>query len=373
MSGSVVLTAGSSVNDVIAWLVSLQPDLAKYQEVARRLEIDGCTVLGLSDPQLLVDMLGVKSIGHKHVIKKGFLWQIEKADEIPEYDAEEELQNEREAQLQRRSVSLSPVKGAAPDSSPSPMSHQGDRATGGDTDTGGGEVEMIEEYDAEEEQQVEWARRSIHKQVELNKQKSATMLLDDATAKLDSSNAGALIGSPVSWKHEVQARQLREQLRDHLETEVVLTSMLSSLTVQSSKGKQKADKGKAKVSKSEIKKRVANLTTDIDRAKAESGALKAKIADLHKDWKFGSTLEGFGRATGVAVPPVVPSCVETLKRVGLREEGLFRIPGDKYAVDKLKAGFEIGGDPLSVGTNTDADAAVIASTLKLFLRSLEDP
>ena len=33
MSGSgMVLTAGSSVNDVIAWLVSLQPDLAKYND-----------------------------------------------------------------------------------------------------------------------------------------------------------------------------------------------------------------------------------------------------------------------------------------------------------------------------------------------------
>jgi len=83
-------------------------------------------------------------------------------------------------------------------------------------------------------------------------------------------------------------------------------------------------------------------------------------------------LEEFQSARGknIKIPPFVWKSVQKLEQEYLETDGLYRVPGDKNKIQKIRADL----DQNEWGTFEDCtDAAVIAGTLKLFLRELPEP
>ncbi|XP_059326835.1 rho GTPase-activating protein 24 isoform X2 [Ammospiza nelsoni] len=69
-------------------------------------------------------------------------------------------------------------------------------------------------------------------------------------------------------------------------------------------------------------------------------------------------------------PMLVEQCVDFIRQRGLREEGLFRLPGQANLVKELQDAFDCGEKP-SFDSNTDVHT--VASLLKLYLRELPEP
>ncbi|XP_062333609.1 rho GTPase-activating protein 24 [Osmerus eperlanus] len=69
-------------------------------------------------------------------------------------------------------------------------------------------------------------------------------------------------------------------------------------------------------------------------------------------------------------PMLVEQCVDFIRLWGLREEGLFRLPGQANLVKELQDAFDCGEKP-SFDCNTDVHT--VASLLKLYLRELPEP
>uniref|UniRef100_H3CQ06 Rho GTPase activating protein 24 n=1 Tax=Tetraodon nigroviridis TaxID=99883 RepID=H3CQ06_TETNG len=69
-------------------------------------------------------------------------------------------------------------------------------------------------------------------------------------------------------------------------------------------------------------------------------------------------------------PMLVEQCVDFIRQWGLREEGLFRLPGQANLVKELQDAFDCGEKP-SFDCNTDVHT--VASLLKLYLRELPEP
>ncbi|XP_042182396.1 rho GTPase-activating protein 24 isoform X6 [Oncorhynchus tshawytscha] len=67
---------------------------------------------------------------------------------------------------------------------------------------------------------------------------------------------------------------------------------------------------------------------------------------------------------------LVEQCVGFIRKWGLREEGLFRLPGQANLVKELQDAFDCGEKP-SFDCNTDVHT--VASLLKLYLRELPEP
>ena len=76
--------------------------------------------------------------------------------------------------------------------------------------------------------------------------------------------------------------------------------------------------------------------------------------------------------TGDDVPHAVTLCIDALMRRGMKEEGLFRVPGSSNEVDELKAALERGADPFAGGARP-ANVEAVATCLKLYLRELAEP
>ncbi|XP_051955699.1 rho GTPase-activating protein 24-like isoform X1 [Xyrauchen texanus] len=89
---------------------------------------------------------------------------------------------------------------------------------------------------------------------------------------------------------------------------------------------------------------------------------------------FGQKLEEtvrYERRYGNKMAPMlVEQCVDFIRRWGLREEGLFRLPGQANLVKELQDAFDCGEKP-SFDCNTDVHT--VASLLKLYLRELPEP
>ncbi|XP_049645712.1 rho GTPase-activating protein 24 isoform X2 [Suncus etruscus] len=69
-------------------------------------------------------------------------------------------------------------------------------------------------------------------------------------------------------------------------------------------------------------------------------------------------------------PMLVEQCVSFIRQRGLKEEGLFRLPGQANLVKELQDAFDCGEKP-SFDSNTDVHT--VASLLKLYLRELPEP
>ncbi|CAG5986509.1 unnamed protein product [Menidia menidia] len=89
---------------------------------------------------------------------------------------------------------------------------------------------------------------------------------------------------------------------------------------------------------------------------------------------FGQKLEEtvrYERRFGNKLAPMlVEQCVDFIRQWGLREEGLFRLPGQANLVKELQDAFDCGEKP-SFDSNTDVHT--VASLLKLYLRELPEP
>ncbi|XP_078250650.1 rho GTPase-activating protein 24 isoform X6 [Pogona vitticeps] len=69
-------------------------------------------------------------------------------------------------------------------------------------------------------------------------------------------------------------------------------------------------------------------------------------------------------------PMLVEQCVDFIRLRGLKEEGLFRLPGQANLVKELQDAFDCGEKPLF---DRNTDVHTVASLLKLFLRELPEP
>eukprot|EP01130_Rhizamoeba_saxonica_P014342 TRINITY_DN6259_c0_g1_i6.p1 TRINITY_DN6259_c0_g1~~TRINITY_DN6259_c0_g1_i6.p1 ORF type:complete len:413 (-),score=97.97 TRINITY_DN6259_c0_g1_i6:324-1562(-) len=88
---------------------------------------------------------------------------------------------------------------------------------------------------------------------------------------------------------------------------------------------------------------------------------------------FGASLQALHSREGTDVPSILSKCIEFLRRVNAKdEEGIFRISGGKDLVDEYKARID---KDLSVDFSDlpDYEMHVIASIMKLWLRTLPDP
>ncbi|XP_043914847.1 rho GTPase-activating protein 24 isoform X2 [Protopterus annectens] len=89
---------------------------------------------------------------------------------------------------------------------------------------------------------------------------------------------------------------------------------------------------------------------------------------------FGQKLEEtvrFEKKYGNKMAPMlVEQCVDFIRQRGLKEEGLFRLPGQANLVKELQDAFDCGEKP-AFDSNTDVHT--VASLLKLYLRELPEP
>ncbi|XP_042330368.1 rho GTPase-activating protein 25 [Sceloporus undulatus] len=70
------------------------------------------------------------------------------------------------------------------------------------------------------------------------------------------------------------------------------------------------------------------------------------------------------------VPILVEKCAEFIRTHGLKEEGIFRLPGQDNLVKQLRDAFDDGQRP---SFDQDTDVHTVASLLKLYLRELPEP
>ncbi|XP_060539330.1 LOW QUALITY PROTEIN: rho GTPase-activating protein 25 [Pantherophis guttatus] len=70
------------------------------------------------------------------------------------------------------------------------------------------------------------------------------------------------------------------------------------------------------------------------------------------------------------VPILVETCAEFIRKNGLSEEGVFRLPGQDNLVKKLRDAFDAGERP---SFDQDTDVHTVASLFKLYLRELPEP
>uniref|UniRef100_A0A671QL83 Rho GTPase-activating protein 24 n=1 Tax=Sinocyclocheilus anshuiensis TaxID=1608454 RepID=A0A671QL83_9TELE len=89
---------------------------------------------------------------------------------------------------------------------------------------------------------------------------------------------------------------------------------------------------------------------------------------------FGQRLEDtvqYERKFGPRLAPLlVEQCVDFIREQGLKEEGLFRMPGQANLVKELQDAFDCGDKPLF---DSNTDIHTVASLLKLYLRELPEP
>ncbi|KAM9794844.1 rho GTPase-activating protein 24 isoform 2-T2 [Syngnathus typhle] len=89
---------------------------------------------------------------------------------------------------------------------------------------------------------------------------------------------------------------------------------------------------------------------------------------------FGQKLEEtvrYERRYGNKMAPMlVEQCADFIRERGLREEGLFRLPGQANLVKELQEAFDCGEKPLF---DCNTDVHTVASLLKLYLRELPEP
>jgi len=119
-----------------------------------------------------------------------------------------------------------------------------------------------------------------------------------------------------------------------------------------------------------------------DKMQPNCGAKEAEDAltpKARRPSKRSSPRESDGDIYGAAlkeggdIPFVVTACVNAVERLGLQEEGIYRIPGRKAEIDKLKFEFNCG-----IRTSFDRDdqwhdVNTIAGALKLYFRELPEP
>ena len=86
---------------------------------------------------------------------------------------------------------------------------------------------------------------------------------------------------------------------------------------------------------------------------------------------FGGKLTEYINATKQEIPQIVTSCIKAINRLGLHNQGIFRIPGSQLEINQFKEAFEKGEDPLITVNPREMNS--VAGVLKLYFRELKDP
>jgi hypothetical protein len=86
---------------------------------------------------------------------------------------------------------------------------------------------------------------------------------------------------------------------------------------------------------------------------------------------FGGKLIEYLNATKQELPQIITSCIKAINRLGLHNQGIFRIPGSQLEINQFKEAFEKGEDPLVTVNPREMNS--VAGVLKLYLRELKDP
>ena len=86
---------------------------------------------------------------------------------------------------------------------------------------------------------------------------------------------------------------------------------------------------------------------------------------------FGGKLVEYLAATKQDLPQIMTSCVKAINRLGLHNQGIFRIPGSQLEINQFKEAFEKGDDPLVTVNPREMNS--VAGVLKLYLRELKEP
>ncbi|CAF1293357.1 unnamed protein product [Rotaria sp. Silwood1] len=86
---------------------------------------------------------------------------------------------------------------------------------------------------------------------------------------------------------------------------------------------------------------------------------------------FGGKLLDYIQVTQQHIPLIISSCVSAINRLGLHNQGIFRVPGAQIDINQFKEAFEKGEDPLVNITGRDMNS--VAGVLKLYFRELKEP
>ncbi|CAF1432429.1 unnamed protein product [Adineta ricciae] len=86
---------------------------------------------------------------------------------------------------------------------------------------------------------------------------------------------------------------------------------------------------------------------------------------------FGGKLLDYIQVTEQPIPLIISSCVSAINRLGLHNQGIFRVPGAQVDINQFKDAFEKGEDPLVNITGRDMNS--VAGVLKLYFRELKEP
>lgn len=109
-------------------------------------------------------------------------------------------------------------------------------------------------------------------------------------------------------------------------------------------------------------------------AKEDQTSQKKKIGKspiIGQPRLFGGKLTEYITATKQEIPPIITSCIKAINRLGLHNQGIFRIPGSQLEINQFKEAFEKGEDPLITVNPREMNS--VAGVLKLYLRELKEP
>jgi len=99
---------------------------------------------------------------------------------------------------------------------------------------------------------------------------------------------------------------------------------------------------------------------------------KMKTQTCGRPRVFGGDLDDFFEATRELIPPVVKSCIDTIRRLGMNHQGIFRIGGAHSDIDAFEKIFINGEDPFA-DLKDDTHLNSVASILKRFFHRLPEP
>ncbi|XP_078284840.1 rho GTPase-activating protein 25-like [Rhinoraja longicauda] len=103
-------------------------------------------------------------------------------------------------------------------------------------------------------------------------------------------------------------------------------------------------------------------------------AIRRTMGSLSTGGVFGQRLSdmiGYEQKFGQhLVPIIVEKCADFMREQGLKEEGIFRLPGQDNLVKELRDAFDAGERP---SFNRDTDVHTVASLFKLYFRELPEP
>ncbi|XP_072835193.2 rho GTPase-activating protein 25 isoform X4 [Pogona vitticeps] len=109
---------------------------------------------------------------------------------------------------------------------------------------------------------------------------------------------------------------------------------------------------------------------EVAAAPDEGGKFIFEIIPLVFGQQLAETMAYEQRFGQYQVPILVEKCAEFIRKHGLNEEGIFRLPGQDNLVKQLRDAFDAGERP---SFDQDTDVHTVASLLKLYLRELPEP